>query len=499
MARIWNPGTAAGAVAASVGLAVMYVLSALTGLAALPQALQEPVLALMPGWLFGLLIDRLQHAGKVVEEVGLIIFLILAGALLGAVLHLLEQRWHSGQDTILAAAAAYALIGLVALPLAGSGPFGLALGLQSVVEWALVAALFGFSYELALQRLDLPPRSSDADWGRRRVILGLPGLLALASLATIAIFRAPSWALGLLASSQSSGQTPAETPVGSFYQVSKNFSDPQISARSWGLELNGLVRSPRRYLYSELMAQSLTSEIVTLECVSNLVGGNLISTGSFSGVRLRDLIAAAGPAPAASAVNFNSADGYQESMALTTVQSDPRILVALQLDGAPLPVSHGFPARIVFPGHYGMRGPKWLVQIELAGAEQTGFWEGQGWEHAAVVKTWSRIDVPAAGSIAHAGHVLTLTGVAFAGTRGVAAVEWSPDGGRSWRPAQLQAPLSELSWTLWNATWTPSGEGAHKIVVRARDGSGAWQDARVESSFPSGASGYHSVTVNVAS
>jgi hypothetical protein len=182
---------------------------------------------------------------------------------------------------------------------------------------------------------------------------------------------------------------------------------------------------------------------------------------------------------------------------MSLIQGAPEVLVAYDLDGAPLPEAHGFPARIVLPGHYGMKGPKWLDSIQLIDRETGGYWETQGWDHNAVVKTTSRFDVPRNNDIVKLGAI-SLSGVAFAGTRGVSKVEYSTDGGRSWAAADMKAPLSPLTWVLWSASWSPGSEGAYRLQVRATDGTGAMQDATGGSSFPDGASGYHTIQVSVA-
>jgi hypothetical protein len=221
-----------------------------------------------------------------------------------------------------------------------------------------------------------------------------------------------------------------------------------------------------------------------------------MSTGSFTGVPLYRLLEMAGPAAGASWVAFRAVDGYTESLRLNEAQA-PAILVAYDLNGSPLPTGHGFPARMVIPGHYGMKGPKWLQSIDLVDSETGGYWEQQGWDHNAVVKTTSRFDVPRDGVIYKLGEI-QLAGVAFAGTRGISKVDFSTDGGRSWNAATLMTPLSPLTWTLWNATWTPASEGSYTLVVRATDGSGSQQSSASAPSFPSGSSGYHAIHVDVS-
>jgi hypothetical protein len=144
-----------------------------------------------------------------------------------------------------------------------------------------------------------------------------------------------------------------------------------------------------------------------------------------------------------------------------------------------------------------MKGPKWLDSIDLVDHESGGYWEMQGWDHNAVVKTTARFDVPRDGDIVKLGTI-SLSGVAFAGTRGVSKVEYSTDGGRSWSAADIKPPLSPLTWVLWSAAWTPGREGSYQLQVRATDGGGVAQDSKAAGSYPIGASGYHTIQINVS-
>jgi DMSO/TMAO reductase YedYZ molybdopterin-dependent catalytic subunit len=234
-----------------------------------------------------------------------------------------------------------------------------------------------------------------------------------------------------------------------------------------------------------------------MECISNPVGGELMSTGSFTGVSLRDLLSTAGPQAGGTWAAFKAADGYAESIPISLIEGAPEILVAYDLDGAPLPMGHGFPARMLIPGHYGMKGPKWLDSITVVDHEAGGYWEQQGWDHNAVIKTTARFDVPREGDIVKLGPVL-LAGVAFAGTHGISKVELSTDAGRTWTEAPFKAPLSPLTWVLWRAEWTPAAEGPYDLRVRAADGSGTLQSAHSAPSYPSGSSGYHTVHIAIS-
>jgi DMSO/TMAO reductase YedYZ molybdopterin-dependent catalytic subunit len=484
-----------GAIAGTALVALMYLANLVLGLRPLPQLLNQPILSVMPGFVFGFLIDTLQHAGKVVEEAGLIVALIVALGVLGAAWAISAMRWPFEHLGLVFAGIGWAVVVAVLLPISGSGFLGLQDGPATPIIWAVLFAVYGLVLEMGGGQA--APEGVDRE--RRRLLTALPLTIGAVSLGVLAFRLLPDWYQAIFNAPESGlrGPSPAITPVENFYVVSKNFSDPVVDGASWSLNVGGLVDHPMRLSLTDLRGLAAATEYVTLECISNNVGGELMSTGSFTGVRLRDLVAMAGPKSQGTWVAFRARDGYSESLPMSLVQNAPEILVAYDLDGAALPVGHGFPARMVIPGHYGMKGPKWLDSIELVSGESGGYWEQQGWDHNAVVKTTSRIDVPRDGDIVKLG-TYTVSGVAFAGTRGINKVELSTDGGSNWTPAQLVTPLSALTWVLWTADWTANNEGAYRLVVRATDGTGATQDARGAASYPSGASGYHTAQVDVS-
>lgn len=472
---------------------LMYLVNLLFGLRPLTQELNEPLLGLMPGWLFGFLIDNLQHAGKVVEEFGLIVAMVVALGLLGAAASLAALRWRTQYLPFAFAGLGWLIVVAALLPFAGSGFLGLNDGPATPVIWAVLFAM----YAVILQTGAAPAGEVDAE--RRRLLSAVPLTIAGLSVGILAWRLLPDWYQAIHDPPEAglTGASPAITPVGNFYVVSKNFVDPVVDGQSWRLHVGGLVDRPQTLSLSDLRGLPAVTEYVTLECISNDIGGDLVSTGAFTGVPLRDLLAMTSPQTQASWVSFKATDGYAESLSLSTVQAMPEILVAYELDGAPLPARHGYPARILIPGHYGMKGPKWLERIDLVSREAGGFWEQQGWDHDAVVKTMSRFDMPQGGDILKLGDVM-LAGVAFAGTRGITKVEVSTDGGSTWSPAPFDPPLSPLTWVLWHMTWTPASEGAYRLIVRATDGTGRLQESRGAASYPSGATGYHSIEVNIA-
>jgi DMSO/TMAO reductase YedYZ molybdopterin-dependent catalytic subunit len=497
----WRPagvrGFAWGAVAGLALVALMYLAALFIGLRPLPQALSDPILALMPGVVFGFLIDTLQHAGKVVEEFGLIVAMVIGLGVLGAAWSVATLRWRFPQSALVFAAAGWVFVAVVLLPLSGSGFLGLSDGPTTPIVWALLFAVYG----VILQMGAPSPLPDTADAGRRRVLGAIPLAIGAASLGVLALRLVPDWYRAVFTPPEAalSGVSPEITPVPNFYVVSKNFygSDPVVAGDGWKLNIGGAVDKPISLSLAELRALPSTTEYVTLECISNDVGGNLMSTGSFTGVSLRDLVAMASPRATGTWAAFKARDGYAESLPMSLINGAPEVLVAYDLDGAPLPEAHGFPARILLPGHYGMKGPKWLDTIDLVDKESGGYWEMQGWDHNAIVRTTARFDVPRGGDIVKLGAI-SLSGVAYAGTRGVSMVEYSSDGGRTWSAADVKAPLSPLTWVLWSATWTPASEGVYELQVRATDGVGAVQESRSAPSYPNGARGFHTIRVNVA-
>jgi DMSO/TMAO reductase YedYZ molybdopterin-dependent catalytic subunit len=488
-------GFAWGALAGLTLVALMYLANSLLGLRPLPQLLNQPLLDLMPGFVFGFLIDTLQHAGKVVEEAGLIVGMVVGLGVLGSAWALAGLRWHSQYLALGFAAIGWLLVTAIVLPLCGAGFLGLDDGPATPLIWGALFAV----YSVVLQLGGNSTEADEVDGGRRRLLSTLPVTIGAVSIGLLAIRLLPDWYRAIFSPPEAGlqGPSPEITPINNFYVVSKNFIDPSVDAQGWTLTVGGLVDKPMRLSLADLRTLPGATEYVTMECISNNVGGELMSTGSFTGVRLRDLLAIANPKSQGSWVAFKARDGYSESLPMSLVQGAPEIMVAYGLDGMPLPMKHGFPARMLIPGHYGMKGPKWLDSIEVVNHESGGYWEQQGWDHNAVIKTTARIDVPKDSDLIKLGTV-SLAGVAFAGTRGIGKVEYSTDGGSRWNSAPFGAPLSPLTWVLWKADWTPAREGAYRLMVRAADGTGKAQEQRNAPSYPSGASGYHTIQVNVS-
>jgi DMSO/TMAO reductase YedYZ molybdopterin-dependent catalytic subunit len=296
---------------------------------------------------------------------------------------------------------------------------------------------------------------------------------------------------------QISGLSPEVTPVGKFYTVSKNVFDPTVDAKTWTLVVKGQVERPYSLTLEELRQLPAVTKPHTLMCVSNEVGGELISNAIWKGVPLRSILERAGIQPGASEFILRARDGYSDSFPLDAALRDGTIL-AYEMNGKPLERQHGFPARVLVMGIYGMKNVKWLSELEVADFDYKGYWAARGWSDTAIYKTFSRIDVPPSSGRLKRGERGWIAGVAFAGDRGVTTVEVSVDGGTSWQPARVKPAMGGHAWALWSVEWMPAAPGTAAIVVRAVDGSGAVQPPGPQPPLPDGAEGLHALSVRVA-
>lgn len=282
-----------------------------------------------------------------------------------------------------------------------------------------------------------------------------------------------------------------------FYRVDTALVVPQLSHRDWRLRVHGMVDREATYSFDDLAGFELIERVVTLTCVSNPVGGELISNGVWTGYRLADLLAAAGVHADADMMLSTSSDGFTAGTPVQALTDGRDALLAVGLNGEPLPTAHGYPARLIVPGLYGyVSATKWVVDLELTRFDRArAYWTRRGWAERAPIKTQSRVDVPRAGQDVPAGPVV-FGGVAWAQNRGVRAVEVRIDDG-VWQPAELGASYSNETWRLWSLPWQAKSPGAHTITVRATDNDGVTQTSDQVGTVPDGATGWHSVDFNV--
>lgn len=494
-----------GLAAGTVVVALMFALRLAVGLQALPDVAADAMTLILPGAVFGFLIDRLQEFGRPLMLVGLSGGLLVLGAAAGV----LATRilWPAPAR---AAAVALALSALT-VPIVFVGlPLELAVepAVASIGYWILFALLL----EAGLSRAASAPIVSRTRSPSRRGILYAGSALATLWLATylggrlmqaarLGGLRPGAIATPLLPTPSATGATTSGAPdpfagltglteTKDFYVITKNgVNDPAVDTTRWRLQVGG--ERPYAIGYDELRGLPSRERSYTLQCVSNLVGGSLISTAPFRGVPLVDLLGRAGIPAGTQEVRFVSADGYTESLPLEAA-THPLTLVAYAMNGQPLTREHGYPARIVMIGRYGFKQPKWLTSLAPNAQLSNGYWEQRGWNKDGFVLTMSRLDWPGEETRVPVGKPFDLMhGVAFAGDRGIARIEVSFDSGRTWDAARLRTILPEDNWMPWTYVWTPTAPGAYELVVRATDGGGAQQDPTERDSFPNGATGYH--------
>ena len=288
--------------------------------------------------------------------------------------------------------------------------------------------------------------------------------------------------------------TPPITSNSEHYVVTQNTVDPMPEMNLWRLEVTGLVKNPGSYTYAQLQHLPSISRAITLECIANAVGHNLISTAIWQGVTLRTLLEQhGGSLPEAKFVAFYCIDGYNMSLPLDEVLAADALL-AWRMNGVELPQQHGYPLRVLVPGRYGEENPKWLSRVELADHFVGGLYSDQGWYNGPL-HTTSRIDHPR--DTARLGKTIEVGGMAFAGNRGIRRVEVSTDGGMVWHEAKLEPALSQDAWVMWSWPWIPLLPGKYTLVCRATDGTGEIQTSRVQRTVPNGATGYHKIAVQV--
>jgi len=246
--------------------------------------------------------------------------------------------------------------------------------------------------------------------------------------------------------------------------------------------------------YDQLLAMPLVEQYVTIACVSNEVGGHLVGNAKWTGVNLNSILAMAGVQDGATQVVGHSYEWTSGFPTAHLADAGKDAIVAVLMNGEPLPPRHGYPARVIVPGLYGyVSATKWVTGIELTTLEAfDAYWVRLGWAKEGPILTQSRIDTPRAGQTLPNGQV-QIAGVAWAPTRGVSKVEIDVDGDENWRPAQLSVPLSDKTWVQWQITVGLTA-GRHSVRVRATDGTGAVQESRVTPPAPDGARGYHMVT-----
>jgi DMSO/TMAO reductase YedYZ molybdopterin-dependent catalytic subunit len=295
------------------------------------------------------------------------------------------------------------------------------------------------------------------------------------------------------------------TPTDRFYTVTKNVVDPDVNRDLWRLEIGGEVNREMTISFDDLQNYEQIDQESTLMCISNRIGAGLFSNAAWRGVRLRDVLNATGVSVDAYEIKLWGADAYTDTFGIDYALDENTLLV-YEMNGEPLPRTHGYPVRVVVPGLFGEKNIKWVSRIEVVNEDAKGFYEQQGWGPSFVPPTRSDIFRPrtmGAGESATfrsslpVGQPVDLRGRAFAADRGVDSVEVTTDGGETWKAAEIYYPGTDLTWALWRFQWTPVSPGEYRIYSRAVDGTGEPQPSESRGIVPQGAQGYNIVTATV--
>ena len=363
------------------------------------------------------------------------------------------------------------------------------------------------------------PEATSPEWTRRRFLIASAGTIGVAAVAggigrslldadhvegvvSTSSLPKPLMAVPPLAPDQlitMPGLTPLVVPNDAFYRIDTALQVPHMDLATWQLSVTGMVDRPLTFTYDELLTMPLHEQYVTISCVSNRVGENLVGNALWTGVRLKDVLEAAGVQQGATQIIGRSVDRFTAGFPTSWAMAPGReALVAVGMNREPLPANHGFPARLIVPGLYGsVSATKWLSEIELTTREAVdGYWVPLGWAKDAPILTQSRVDLPPPGARVAPGPI-DVAGVAWAPDRGVAGVEVRIDDG-PWQQARITQPISKATWVQWTFPWTAGVAGRHGIEVRATDDTGDVQTDEVSDPAPDGARGHHRIFVVVA-
>jgi DMSO/TMAO reductase YedYZ molybdopterin-dependent catalytic subunit len=502
-------GALVGLLTAAVGLAVGQLVSIfVAGEAAPVVAVGQTAVMLSPEWLKQFAIRHFGSADKTVLIAGVVVVLILLSALLG--MAAMRRRWIGDLGV-----AAFGVVGAAA---AMSRP-------DASATWILPSAIGAIAAWVAfreLHRAAVPdtPEATDATaaaFDRRRFLR--TALLAgggAAAAQAIAVAAAPHFMAGDIsratvrvpvpdepipavppgAQLHTPGLSPFYTPNTDFYRVDTTLFPPQIAAKDWRLRIHGMVEHPMTIDYEQLLARPMVERDITLACVSNPVGGPYIGNARWIGALAAPILEEAGVHTGADQLVMRSPDGMTIGAPVAAVTDGRDAMLAVAMNGQPLPIAHGFPVRMVVPGLYGyVSASKWIVDMELTTfAAYDAYWVPRGWSQQAPIKTESRIDTPRPGATRNAGTVV-VAGIAWAQHVGIERVEVRVDEG-PWNEARLSAQDTVDTWRQWLWEWDAT-KGTHIVQVRATDANDVTQTSRPATPAPNGATGWHQSQVTI--
>ncbi len=530
-------GALVGAMLTVALIAIFYAAWKLAGLPFVPFDVFDWMTRVLPGPVIGFGIHTMVtvihglHIGptsvvaKAAEQAmgigGLLITGIVGGAILFGILRVLRGRYAYLLGLILGAAIGVP-VALISYHLSHTTSTTPAISILWILSaFLLWGAIFGWTYRRLLAagtEVAIPVNQAVATnvtaerIDRRRFLVGLGGATATITVAGAVVGALSQgrrgrqaiptgvqrWsALNALPNADAAvkpapGTRPEYTPLEQHYRIDINTIPPTVDESQWRLKTGGLVEQPSALTLDDLRRYEPMHQFITLSCISNPVGGDLIGTIRWTGVSLQRLLPDLRLNSGATHLKIRSVDGFFETVPLEAIRSDERVMLTYAWDGVPLPPEHGFPLRIYIPDLYGMKQPKWIESIEAIDHWEPGYWVVRGWDKAARMKATSVIDTVAPSTTTDANRqaLVSIGGIAHAGARGISRVELQIDDG-PWQQAALRTPLSGLTWVIWRYDW-PFQAGTHRFTVRCFEGDGTPQIVTPSPPEPSGASGLHS-------
>jgi DMSO/TMAO reductase YedYZ molybdopterin-dependent catalytic subunit len=540
-----------GGLTAIVFVALSYLGNQIMGLPFVPYDIFDWMARHLPGRLITIVIDTMvgvitairigptASTAKLTEQGIAITQFVILGVVFGIVLGIIGRRRTDRLIITGAIIGGILCLGTILIEISLNAP---AAGWVVSILWLIIiflgwgAVLGRLILELAVKTSEMPlaeveqqppQQPTPEDLSRRQflyvvgvgsvaILVGATGLrlLSKGKVAATASGAVPTQDLGKVIAPQGTSDVPAQSVLAArippapgtrpeltsndqFYRIDIDTVPPSVDETSWHLELGGLVDKPLSLSLADLRSRPSVTQAITLECISNELGGDLTSASLWTGVPFKDILAEAGLKPSVKEIAITSVDGFYESVPLNEAMDD-RTLLVYEMNGEPLPTAHGFPLRIYIPNHYGMKQPKWISRMEAINKEGPGYWVDRGWSPTAIVQTTSVIDNVAVDQKDAQSNTVPVGGIAYAGARGISKVEVQVDNG-PWEKAELRTPpLSPLTWVQWRYDWKAT-PGRHDIKVRAYDGQGQLQITNNNPTYPDGATGIYSTTADISS
>ncbi len=507
-------GALAGLVAAGAAIAAGEVVAGLVpGAPSLVVAIGALVISLQPPGAKDLVVNLFGSNDKLALNLLIVVVALIVAAIVG-----IRARRNLTEGVLVFAAFGAVAFVAATFVLLDSLPLSLLSAGVAVLVGALVLRTLLRAAEVRPSRAAKRARTAQMpDWARRRFLIQSAGVVGAAAVAggagrylldrqhpsgapVSATLPPPATAAPPLSADESlsaPGLTPIVMPNDNFYRIDTALLVPQVDVSSWQLKVTGMVDHPLTLNYQELTGMPLFEQYVTIACVSNRVGGNLVGNALWTGVHLKEILSMAGVQQGATQIVGRSVDGFTVGFPTEWALAPNREpMIAVGMNHAPLPAEHGYPARLIVPGLYGyVSATKWLAEIQLTTREAfDAYWIQLGWAKDGPILTQSRIDHPGDGDDVPAGNV-EIDGIAWAPDRGITGVEVRIDNG-PWQRAMTSRAISKATWVQWVLGWQAT-KGGHTIEVRATDGTGTVQTAERTDPPPDGARGHHTIHVNV--